>query len=70
MTTLGGKIAKKDKEFKRKKKDKKVLPKILVSEKNRLKESLKKNKYLKKTVEKYENKNEDLKIKNKDKHQR
>ena len=28
MTTLGGKIAKKDKEFKRKKKDKKVLPKI------------------------------------------
>ena len=60
MTTLGGKIAKKDKEFKRKKKDKKILPNILVSEKNRLKEALKKNKYLKKTVEKYEKKIQDL----------
>jgi hypothetical protein len=56
MTTLGGKIAKKDKEFKQKKKDKKLLPKILVDEKNRLTEALKKNKYLKNVVEKYEKK--------------
>ena len=51
MTTLGGKVAKKDQEFKRKKKDKKVLPKVLVAEKNRLKEDFKKNKYLKSVVD-------------------
>ena len=56
MATLGGKISKKDQDFKRKKKDKRDLPKILVLEKNRLKEALKKNKYLKKTVDKYEKK--------------
>ena len=60
MATLGGKIAKKDQDFKRKKKDKRDLPKILVLEKNRLKEALKKNKYLKKTVDKYEKKIQDL----------